>query len=448
MSAEPATASVAIGRDLERLYRSWRILDCIEAAVDQLPAEWLQILNVARNLMEGNPLPGVQLSADLRELLTPAVPTFTTTTHVERKRRIVYPVTGDTRVQPLRSISDLPQATMPDLLLRSVSPEVFEYQLMSDGINGVYNIEPGPAVEEWDEIVEERKPTGNLNRQRRQRVYALLDVSNSMRDDNKMVMAKAIMLAYLMVACEEQSRVYFRTFANTVHPRTDCLSLQGFSEVALRILRLTPDGSTDIRGTLAAAIGDINALDEVGVRRQAFADSPTELLLVSDCESYSVPHVPRGIKLHTVHLKSGYMMKGYQEGFEQIRKASATFTEIDTTRFVLPETMRDRWLLAQDGRVLQAPSEIPEVEGVRLQADRMERRRALLKAYERLEEARGRHPGLEMIFTDRPPTVSPGELWRMFWSALGRLFRPGRRQKRPVSTSSSPSFGVKFRLQR
>ncbi|HEY4670362.1 MAG TPA: hypothetical protein VIH05_11355 [Tepidiformaceae bacterium] len=448
MSAEPAPASVAVGKDLERLYRSWRILDCLEAAVDQLPSEWLQILNVARNLMEGNPLPGVQLSEDLRRLLAPAVPTHTTTTRVERKRRIVYPVTGDTRVQPLRNISDLPQATMPDLLLRTISREVFEFQLMSDGINGVYNIEPGPAVEEWDEIIEERTPTGHLNRQRRQRVYALLDVSNSMRDDNKMVMAKAIMLAYLMVACEEQSRVYFRTFANTVHPRTDCLSLQEFREVALRILRLTPDGSTDIRGTVAAAIGDINALDEVGVRREAFDASPTELLLVSDCESYSVPHVPRGIKLHTVHLKSGYMARGYQEGVEQIRKASATFTEIDTTRFVLPETMRDRWLLAQDGRVLQAPSEAPVVEGARLRADRMERRRTLLKAYERLEEARGPRPGQESMFVGRPPSVTPGELWRMFWSAVGQLFRGRGRKKRPASPVASPSFGVKFRLQR
>lgn len=337
---------------------------------------------------------------------------------------------------------------MPDLLMRSISPEVFEFQLMSDGINGVYNIDPGPAVEEWDEIIEERVPTGHLSRRRRQRVYALLDVSNSMRDDNKMVLAKAIMLAYLLVASEEQSRVYFRTFANTVHPRTDCLSLNDFAEVAKRILRLTPDGSTDIRGTLAAAIGDINALDGVGVQRQAFEASPTELLLVSDCESYSIPHVPRGIKLHTVHLKSGYMMKGYQEGFEQIRKASATFTEVDTTRFVLPETMRDRWLLAQDGRLLEAPSNAPAIEGARLRADRMERRRTLLKAYERLAEARERQHAQANALIDGPGTVSLGEILRSCWAAIRRVLAPGKREQKKPKPAVAATFGMRFRPRR
>ncbi|MCK9519890.1 MAG: VWA domain-containing protein, partial [Dehalococcoidia bacterium] len=301
-----AGTNAAFDHDLEQLYRSWEILDLVGETAAQLPPAWLAILNVARTLLLGNPLPGVDLPGSLISMLQPD-PEETIVRRVERKRRVVQPLTGDTQVQPLRDVHDLDNIAPPDLLLRNLSQQLFDYRLVSGNVAGVYNIEPGPVTEEWDEIIEERIPVQTVRQRRRQRIYVLFDVSNSMRDANKLIFAKALVLAYLVTASREGARVHFRTFANSVHDRTDCFSIDAFADVAQRILRIEPDGSTDIRVALAAAIGDINALDGVGRERDAFARSPTELLLISDCESYFVPQIPRGVSLHTVHLKAGQM---------------------------------------------------------------------------------------------------------------------------------------------
>ena len=217
----------------------------------------------------------------------------------------------------------------------------------------LYNIDTGPAEQEYDDIVEVRVPTGGVSRKKRQKVYALLDVSNSMRDGNKEVFAKALLLAYLLIAVEEGAQLYLRTFGNTVHARSDCNSLEQFAELAQRILRVTPDGSTDIKAALDAAVGDIRSLDNYNTLAHLGEAPPTEILLISDCESYEVPYLPKGIRLHTVHLKGGRMMTAYREGFERIRAESKTFTKIDTSLLQLPDSSRDRWLLEQDGRSLE-----------------------------------------------------------------------------------------------
>ncbi len=412
--ASPAERAAALQADLEALYRSWGILDLVGETADTLPPEWLRILNIARTLREGLPLPGIDLPEDVQRLLRPPRPEYETLEIRERKHRIVYPVQPDTRIQPLRHLDDLPQVTLPDLLLRDLDPAIFEFRLLSGDINALYNVDPGPAEEDYDEVRLERvlkAPPGN---RRRQRVYVLLDVSNSMREANKLLFAKGLVLAYLITACEERAHLYFRTFANRVHPRTDCLTPADFPALARRILTVTPDGSTDMRVTLATAIGDIGELDAVGRDRSGFEPSPTELLLISDVESYAIPSIPRWIRLHTIHLKGGPMARNYVPSFEQIREASATFTEIDTTRFVLPVSLRERWLLQQDGRLHAGPEDATHAGAA--PSDRLERRNALLRAYERMA---GPPPA------DRrsPPGAAPRGPGRGFDPSLGRLLR-------------------------
>ncbi|HMO96252.1 MAG TPA: hypothetical protein PKD27_09015 [Tepidiformaceae bacterium] len=450
---EPRPQGVAhilrVQDDLESLYRSWDILDLVGEAVDELPVEWLQILNVARTLTTGQPLAGIDLPGEVQKLLRPWELEYETMRRVEKKRRIVYPVTGDSRVQPLRNVTDFPHITMPDLLMRSSSPDVFDYRLLAGDIHGLYNTDPGPAEEEYDEIHEERVLRGSPNRRKRQKVYALLDVSNSMRDANKILFAKALLLAYLATAHKERAELYFRTFANSVHPRSDVREPEAFPALAKRVLTVTPDGSTDIKAALAAAIGDINALDGVGRGKAAFAESSTELLLISDCESYFVPGVPAGIKLHTIHLKGGPMLKGYTESFEQIRSASATFTELDTTRFVLPETSRDRWLLQQDGRTLEPVGNAAAVEAGRNKEDRLHRRDQLLQAYQRMS-SKAKPPrakrGRSSSFSGAN-TGAFAHLFRQLAALFRRLLHPfGEGKPKPSAGAVAPR--VQFRTRR
>lgn len=377
---------------MDALYRSWGILDLVGETVDAMPADWLAILNVARHLLDGAPLTGLDLPDDLAQRVRRHQPEFTTIVHVERKRRVVYPVRTDTAVLPLRDFQDFPLIALPDLMLRTVDQEVFEYRMLSGDIHGVYNVDPGPAVEEYDEVVEERVPVDEPAQRKRQKVYALLDVSNSMRDDNRLLFAKALMLAYLVVAREEGASIYFRTFGNRVHERTDCLGPGDFPALARRILSVTPDGSTDIKGVLDSSIADVRELDNLKRYEGLFTAAPTELLLVSDCESYTVPYIPPNIRLHTIHLGGTAVAAGYRESFERIRNESATFHQLDTSHFRLPDTTRDRWLLLQDGR--PAGGDADAGTSGRHGDDRaaVARRRAVHAVYERITDP-GAAPG-------------------------------------------------------
>ena len=98
--ALPPTAGT-IKAELQDLYRSWRILDLVGETAAEMPPEWLRILEIARNIMLHRPIPGVELPEDVVNLVSPAEAIYTTQIRVERKKRVVYPVTGDTQVRPL-----------------------------------------------------------------------------------------------------------------------------------------------------------------------------------------------------------------------------------------------------------------------------------------------------------------------------------------------------------
>ncbi len=420
-TAEPPTPGT-LKAELQGLYNSWRILDLLGATTDTLPPQWLRILEIARNILLHRPLPGVEIPDELDSLVSPAEAIYTKQISIERKKRVVFPVTGDTMVQPLHNLTDFPQVTLPDMMLRGISQELFDFRLISGGINGLYNIDSGPAEQEYDEVVEVRVPTGGMTRKKRQKVYALLDVSNSMRDGNKEIFAKALLLSYFLIAIEEGAQLFLRTFGNTVHFRTDCTSKEEFAALADRVLRVTPDGSTDIKAALDSAVGDIRALDRYNTLEHLGEAPPTEILLISDCESYEVPYLPKGIRLHTVHLKGGRMMKAYREGFERIRAESKTFTEIDTTLLELPDSTRDKWLLEQDGRSLEGELALNSIESSAKPDE--QRRRGLLTAYRRMnEKSTRRAKGMQkMAGLAIKPGLGLAELFRMIGVMLRRVF--------------------------
>ena len=448
--APAATTPGTLKAELEGLYRSWRILDLLGETVETMPPQWLRILEIARNILLQRPLPGLDVPDEIQRLVTPAEPVFTTQIRIERKKRVAYPLTGDTQVQPLRNLTDFAQVTLPDMMLRTLGQELFDFRLISGGINGLYNIDTGPAEQEYDDIIEVRVPTGGMSRKKRQKVYALLDVSNSMRDANKETFAKALLLSYLLIAIEEGAELYLRTFGNTVHQRSDCTTKERFGDLAGRILRVTPDGSTDIKIALDTAVGDIRALDSYNTLAHLGEAPPTEILLISDCESYEVPYLPKGIRLHTVHLKGGRMMTAYREGFERIRAESQTFTEIDTTNLQLPDSTRDRWLLEQDGRSLERGLALKAFE--RGTNPEEERRQGLVQAYARMNEAKSRRTkgAQKMNAMAAKPTLGLAELFRRIGSALRRVFaRPASEAWEEAEEAAPISpMGLRFRQRR
>lgn len=435
MPEQVAIQPAAQPDELEGLLRSWRILDLVAETVADMPASWLEILNLARNLLDGKSPQGVDVPDDLTALIRRGQSAVTTRIRTEVRRRVVIPATADTIVQPLRTIMDLPQISPSDRMLRELSPSLFNFRLMAGNIDGVYNIDRTPVVEEYEETIEEEVPTESPNRKKRQKVYALLDISNSMREHHKVIFAKALLLAYLVKAGEERADIYFRTFGNTVHYRSDCRNPQDFAELARRILQVTPDGSTDIKGAVSVAIGDIRQIDNLNSINRVFEHPDTEILLISDCESYSIPHVPRGIKLHTVHLKGGRMMTAYREGFERIKAESATFHAIDTTSLRLADTTRDRWLLQEAQRHLDDRDAAASPGGVIVQRSRDDARnlRTLAEAYDRMAEGNRRHTPLTAtlrLFRPKRGGIGLDILLRLFGQSLAAFWHalrtPGR----------------------
>jgi len=336
------------------------------------------------------------------------------------------------------------------MMLRSISQDLFDFRLISGGINGLYNIDTGPAEVEYDDVVEVRVPTGGLSRKKRQKVYALLDVSNSMRDANKDVFAKALVLAYLLIALEEGAELFLRTFANSVHERSDCRSPEEFAAVAQRVLRVRPDGSTDIKLALDTAVGDIRSLDRYNTLEHLGEAPPTEILLISDCESYDVPYLPKGIGLHTVHLKAGQMMTAYRAGFERIRAESKTFTEIDTTLLQLPDATRERWLLEQDGRSLERTLELQAIEAG---ADPEERkRRDLLLAYQRMNDTKGlrKRGAAKAQAMATKPVMSLAAMLQAMVESVRRLFVRAASDAWDQGHEEAPDhpLGMRFRVRR
>ncbi|MGB4863580.1 MAG: hypothetical protein WBO97_14075, partial [Tepidiformaceae bacterium] len=168
--APEAPTAGTLKAELEALYRSWRILDLLGTTVKELPPQWLRVLEIARNILLHRPLPGVELPDELNLLVSHTEAIYTTQVRIERKKRVVFPVTGDTSVQPLHHLTDFPQVTLPDMMLRGISQELFDFRLISGGINGLYNIDTGPAEQEYDDILEVRVPTGGMTRKKRQKV--------------------------------------------------------------------------------------------------------------------------------------------------------------------------------------------------------------------------------------------------------------------------------------
>lgn len=433
--------------DLEDLYRSWEVLDLVDETVATMPPGWLEVLNLARNLLDGRSLPGIEMPADLARLVGTPDDGTTVVIRRERKQRMVNPLGGDTSVRPLRALLDLPHITLPDMMLRELSHDLFDYRLLSGGINGVYTTGLTPAIEEYDEIVEERVPARGPGRKKRQKVYALLDVSNSMRDDNRILFGKALLLAYLVTAHREGAEIYFRTFGNTVHQRSDCTSAEHFGALARRVLAITPEGSTDIKHAIDTAIFDIRSLDGFNRVERLGETPPTELLLISDCESYSIPVIPKAIKLHTVHLKGARMMKIHAEGFERIKAESRTFHEIDTTSLVLPETTRERWLLRFDGRALEDTSIDAGTQGAE-HREGAEHRQRVREAYRRLSGEPKERRGPARVQARRPvaaPHTGIGALFGALWRAIRRLWPRRRTNGRRVAPRAP--FGKHFRVR-
>lgn len=321
----------------EDLYASWGIFDLFHQTLDQLDPEWLVIFNIARILLANKPVPGVEVPQSLMDFLNGA---FT----IEYERRMVEEVTyreslfpGDSvYIRTNRKLPEIVRALPGQLLLMTVAPTLFWMKAITGSLLIAQPQEPQTVREELRGTREAIVPIIKRRAPPRQKVYILLDASRSMADAHKLTFAKALIFAYLIRARAENAEVYFRWFRTSPSERMQCLNHYELPPLARSILDQRADGSTSIGRAIKVAVDDIDTAHHLErVRDRKLRAVPAEILLISDCASYTgLPHIPQSIKMHTVHLEGGDEQittpLAYEELVREIRERSETFVRINT----------------------------------------------------------------------------------------------------------------------
>jgi hypothetical protein len=394
MSSEPFAPAQPLS--LDDLYRSWGILDLLRETVAAVPPQWLLILDIARNLLDGRPIPGITLPPQLAALLTRAEQVSYERRTVRRKRTTVFEVLPDhPEVRPIESLSELPRVVINQRMWQFIDPRLFLYRVYSHDVLVREPEEQLEAFEREQEVVEEVLVPRRPERQRRQKVLVLRDTSNSMRDGNKGIFAKAVALAYLVKAQEEGAEVSDRSFANRVHARLRARTPEQFAAIARRILSEGYYGTTNLAEALDVTMREIRR-EELGLN--PFAKAQTEILLISDCENpVQLPLLPPGVTINTLHLqggREGRMLRDYAERLKEIQDISRLFVRIDTSALSLPDRTREAWLAREEVRAAEEAIAQAQAAGAHIDPalhERLERARHLTAVYEGLTRAQREH---------------------------------------------------------
>ncbi|MGD9893558.1 MAG: hypothetical protein AB7R89_28620 [Dehalococcoidia bacterium] len=355
-SERPVSYADSPPADLAALYQSWRIVELLGETIEQLPPEWLHIMNIARTLLDGDPIPGISVPDDIAALVT-RDPEFT---YERRKVSITHkhqraPLEDEPQVRPIESFAEFPRILMNQRMWQFIDSDLFFYKICThDVLVKEKEMSDESIDEEVEDTFEQLVKVATPPRRKRQRVLVLRDTSSSMNDGNKGTFAKAVALAYLIKAQEEGAEVSDRSYANRVHPRLRATSADGFALIARRILKEGYYGTTNLADALRITMAEIRR-EEVGYDPHARAK--TEILLISDCENpVELPPLPPGVTIHTLHLEGGNegrMLRDYQYRLAEIQQISTMFVRVDTSALQLPNTVRDAWVVLQETAALQ-----------------------------------------------------------------------------------------------
>lgn len=387
--------------ELEELYRSWGVLDLLGTTIDLLPPDWLRVLNISRNLLDGKPIPGVNMSNVLKALIERNVKIDYEKRLVTRKWQEPTEIPSDQiEVRPIKNLTELPRVLPPHLLLADIDPDLFAYQAISGNLPVSENQKPKVVMEEKSETVDELEAVKKVGSSMRQKVYVLLDVSLSMDDSNKLIFAKAVIMAYLAKAYEEEAQIYFRAFAGKAGNRQDCISENQFPTLAQYILNISTYPDTNIARALRFAISDIKKMDKL----QGDKPATTEILLITDGGSHTpIPQTPHSVTLHTLHIQDGteealdhygddenpdlYSKKAFLARIAELTQASQTFTKIDPSDLRLLPENRDLWLLKEEVGKLEEELSSRDLRGPRYDRslqDRIKKIRKMATAYRKM----------------------------------------------------------------
>src|SRR3712207_1098200 len=124
-----APAPAADQDALAALYRSWGILDLLGETVERIPVQWLQILNIARCLLDGRRVPGVALPEEMAGLLAREEQvTYERRTITVTRRAANFAWHDDPQVRPIESMAEFPRVLLNQRMWQYIDPDLFLYK--------------------------------------------------------------------------------------------------------------------------------------------------------------------------------------------------------------------------------------------------------------------------------------------------------------------------------
>ncbi|MCX6020605.1 MAG: VWA domain-containing protein [Chloroflexi bacterium] len=429
----------------KELFAAWKVFDLLHVTLDQAPADWLIIFNIARKLLGGQTISGIEMPKELEDLIQG-------NTQTEYERRTVTEVTLKESILPsenidirmIKNLTEVIRILPGQWLFKSVAEPLFWLKALNGSLLIAQPQEPQTVIEELTGTREIIVPVIKKQTPPRQKVYVLLDTSKSMEDAGKLTFGKALIFAYLLRASEERAEISFRHFRTVPFALIECHTSADFPKLAEHVLNLKADSSTNIGLAMKTAVDDIDTNRHLTRVRKGFASTPAaEILLISDCASYTgLPRIPSGIKLHTVHLEGGDEQSAtpldYESLVAEIRERSETFVRINTSFMVTAPDEDDATVVHDEILAIEDAILAAETEQAREDAKLNERIGALKKVagvYKRMYQEGNRNgkPSQHLLNGELADNLSSLMTWEGVKESMRRMVEQARQAKSTVA---------------
>jgi hypothetical protein len=178
--------------------------------------------------------------------------------------------TDETTIGAMTSITELPKALKKEFMLPDL---IFDTKLLKKEIL-VHKKNFREKRKSWDQLFEQQCELTPHKQQARQKTYILMDVSASTELHHRLVIEKAIAIAYLESNLKQRGEIYFRAFHHGLGPLHLCQSPKDYQHLINNvIMQAQPMGRTNLQLAIKTAFEDLNHHP---------SDHPAEVLILTD----------------------------------------------------------------------------------------------------------------------------------------------------------------------
>ena len=198
----------------------------------------------------------------------------------------------ESTIGTMTSITELPKALKKEFMMPDA---IFNTKLLKKEIL-VHKKNFQEKRKSWDQLFDQQCELTKQKQQARQKTYVLMDVSASTELHHRLVIEKAITIAYLESNLKQYGEIYFRSFHHGLGPLHLCQSPKEYQRLINNvIMEAQPMGRTNLQQAILTAFEDLSHHP---------SDHPAEILILTDglcvIDLETIFHQPPPSKIHVV----------------------------------------------------------------------------------------------------------------------------------------------------